>query len=288
MPVFADASREEIRHLLQLFPITYLKASWPEFRGTKDQIATQVAGSADRQAIANFVVDNFTCCKQHVRVFTLGQGQLTFPVGLAGGEQIHQAADTQAMYMVRVNHKVILSDPLEHAHMNFLWPILIQRLGDNLVLRSVGLEKDLEAYFDRPCFVRSRDIEEDDVIEELAPLHLGVADLHAGVKSLWENGFMDAIRTTFKKPYSQASEKMDEGKGIREHYPELYETLKVSTLFSTLFIIQKTADCSVGAVTCNPSAGFLSFSSYAEKQNGTDYVVSQILQQNQPAAAQDS
>ena len=144
----------------------------------------------------------------------------------------------------------------------------------------VSLEKDLKAYFDRPCIVRSRSVDQGDVMKELIALSQGGTDLHKGTKKLWEDGFMDATRTRYKKPHSTVSEIMDEAIGIREHYPELFAVLKKSTLFSTLFMIPAASTCGVSAVSIDPSAGFLAFPRYSEKQNGTDYVVAQILKHN--------
>jgi len=51
----------------------------------------------------------------------------------------------------------------------------------------------------------------------LAVAQAGRSDLHKGVKSLWEDEFMDSPRIKFKKPMSVASEAMDEELGIRQN-----------------------------------------------------------------------
>jgi len=281
MPAFQNASKSDIRYLLELFPIANLRAAWKGGKKNKEQFCAEVAATRSKKEITEFIAENIYSCKQHVHIFSLGEDKtITFPEEILGGERILHAANVSALYIVKVRHKVILSDPLDDDYIDFLWPILIEILPEHLLVRIVSLEKDLQSHFQRPCIVRSRSVAESGVLSALKGLHQGPVDLHKGIKKLWENGFMDATRTKYKKPHSQASETMDEALGIRTFYPELYETLKLSTLFSTLFVIDPKAKCGVSAMSATPLNGFLTFPRYADATNGTGYVVEQILQHN--------
>ena len=74
---------------------------------------------------------------------------------------------------------------------------------------------------------------------------------------------------------------MDRGKGIREHYPELYEVIVDSPLFKTIFLIPDNKHTTVTAVVVDPAKGYISFPRYTEKKGDTDFVINEILRFNQ-------
>jgi hypothetical protein len=101
------------------------------------------------------------------------------------------------------------------------------------------------------------------------------------VKKLWGDGFMDSPKTHYKKSISTASEAMDEERGIKEFYPDLYELVKDSLLLNALFIVTPRTDgFSVTAFSMEPSKGCINFPRYSERRGDTDYVVNEILRHN--------
>jgi hypothetical protein len=195
-----------------------------------------------------------------------------------GGEKA-SASGEESLYIVRTSYSVLLKDPLGEAELEFLWPILVQIKEHHIVVRFVALEKDVASYFaDRQCYVVRKTIDEKKVLEDL---HLGVpTDLHKGIKTLWDEGFMDSPRTKYKKPQSLASESMDEERGIREHNPALYETLLDSVLLNTLFVIEEDQECGTSAFLANCQIGFLAFPRYSDVERNTDFVIDEILRRN--------
>jgi hypothetical protein len=147
------------------------------------------------------------------------------------------------------------------------------------VLRLIVLEKAVTQYFDRPCYVSDRSIEEKLIIKELEVWAPKRADLHKGIKELWQEGFMDSSSAKLKKALSMASETMDEERGIREHNPELYAEIQESTLLSALFAIAEEEKYGVSVFSAQPSIGYLAFPRYSEK-GGTDHVITEILNKN--------
>ena len=71
------------------------------------------------------------------------------------------------------------------------------------------MEKDLEAYLEgeKPVYSVRRDLEDKDVLKDL---HKGLADtmtlskldINAGVKYLWDQDLIDALRVAWKSPVS--------------------------------------------------------------------------------------
>ena len=151
-------------------------------------------------------------------MYALGENGAVFPTTLQGGGQVLSVEGQRALYVVRSTYSVVLRDPLEEATLDFLWPVRIEVIAGHLLVRFIVLEKNLGSYFERPYYVGDRSAEEKSVLQDVFSQigELPAADLHAGVKALWAEGFMDSIRTQYKKPISTASETMDEERGIKD------------------------------------------------------------------------
>ena len=91
---------------------------------------------------------------------------------------------------------------------------------------------------------------------------------------------MDATECEYKKPASLASEKMDEGRGIRQSNHPLYKVVQKSVLHRTLFMIPDNSN-SVSAFVADPSSGYVAFPRYSEKTEDTDSVIYAIIEHNQ-------
>jgi hypothetical protein len=281
--ILESAPIRDIKHLLELFPLTKLRQNWNDLRGTKEDLCFGAAERRKAAELAQFLDENVSCCKQHVYIFDRGGRQeFVFPESLIEGEKVVQVGNDHALYIIRARYSVVLKNPLEEDELEFLWPVQILLLLDHIVIRFVTLEKNIGSYFDRPYYVGSRNVDERAVLDAfLKELPISRTDLHKGVKTLWDAGFMDSPRARYKKPTSTAQEAMDEELGIREHNPELYETLQDSVLFNTLFAIPEDKGCTVSAFSVDPSNGYMAFVRYSEKKGDTDFVIREILQQNQ-------
>jgi hypothetical protein len=181
--------------------------------------------------------------------------------------------------VVRSVFTVLLREPAEETTIEFLWPLEIEVRDGNLIVRLIALEKNLSSYFERPCYVAGRSIDERGVLKAIDGLHTGITDIHKGIKTLWEEKFIDSPRAKYKKPKSLASEAMDEELGIREHNPELYETLADAVLLNALFTVTDEAKIGVSAFSVNFTEGYLAFPRYSD-EGGTDNVITAILVRN--------
>lgn len=282
MSAFLAASAQDLKRLLELFPIAEIRKAWPDLKGTKEEICFGAVESKDYQRIAEFVDEFFSCCKQHVYVFNRPDQTTGLPGTLQDEPAALSLEGTRSLYILRTKYHVVLRDPLEEACVDFLWPMRLEITADkvNIVLRCVVLEKSMTPYFTRSYYVADRSIEEKGVVQEVESFAPQRADLHKGVKQLWEDGFMDSSSAKVKKALSMASETMDEELGIKEHNPELYETIQGSTLLNALFAIADEKKCGAGVFSVQPSNGYLAFPRYSEK-GGTDFVISEILRNNQ-------
>ena len=283
MSIIQNASIEDVTRLLGLFPIAQLKTVW-DIAGKKDEICRTVASQTEsRGQVEAFVADHFSCCKQHVYVFDRPEGTVpAFPPSIGSAVRVHEVVENLAIYVVRVVFNVVLSEPFERAETEFLWPFRVEVKPHYFVVRFVALEKNMETYFDRQFYGLKRSLDEEDLLSDvLSAYPFSLADLHKGVKSAWDDNVIDATRVRYKKPISTASEEMDEMRGVRAFSPTLYEALRNSVLFKTLFTITPNQDLSVACFAVKPAEGFLAFPQYSTVVGGTDDVIEEILARNQ-------
>lgn len=282
MSILDDATTQDRKRLLDLFPVAVFRDTRPDLKGTKEEVCYALAAEWTPAQLAAFVSQNIARCKQHVYVFNQAAGQAAdLPRIIDGGERAYQAEPGEgAIYIVLTTYNVVLKDPLEETELSFLWPILVQTRPGHRLVRFVPLEKDVSSYFERQCYVVRKTVQEGDVLASLGLTGAEPTDLHKGVKTLWDQGFMDSPRTKFKKPMSMASEAMDEARGIREHNPDLYETLLDSVLLNTFFLVNEGQNCGVSAFSVDCTRGLLAFPRYSGAERGTDFVIDEILRRN--------
>jgi hypothetical protein len=279
MPILGDATVQDRKRLLELFPFAVFREVHTDLTGTKEEICYALAERFTPEEMATFIRIHVPRCKQHVYIYDGGgNGAVNLP-NVTGAEKVQSSAE-ESLYIVRTSYSVVLKDPLEEAELDFLWPVLVQVKAHHIIVRFIALEKDVPSYFaDRQCYVVRKTIDEKKVLEDLsfgAP-----TDIHQGIKILWDEGFMDSPRTRYKKPESTAWEAMDEERGIREHNPALYETLLESVLLNTLFVIEEARRCGTSAFLANCQNGFLAFPRYSDAERNTDFVIDEILRRNQ-------
>jgi len=282
-PLLESVTPQDLKRLLELFPVRLLRSRWPGIAGTKDEICQAASTSPNAAAeIFAFANDHLGCCRQHVYVFNKPDNFEQLPATLFGvGERVTAPERSSQLYLVRSGYEVVLRDPLEEQILHFLWPIRIDVWPTVLCARFVVLEKNLGSYFDRPFYVGRRLHDEDSLVEQLSS-ELGVAavDLHAGVKALWAEDFMDSGRTKFKKANSTASEAMDEDLGIKQHNPELYQQVQELPLFNTLFETRPADGQEPMVFSVDPARGYVAFPRYTEEVGETDAIINEILQRN--------
>lgn len=280
MGTFETASVQDHKRLLELFPIANLRRFWPELKGTKEEICQAAAETKNLDRIGQFLDENFSDCKQHVYTFEKPEGFAEIPALLGAEPPARTVPASRSLFVLRSTYDVVLRQPLEETSIDFLWPIRVELCpeGPYILLRFVVLEKTVSAYFDRPCYVSNRNIEEKNIVKEVEAWGNPRADLHKGIKELWKNEFMDSPSVKQKKALSMAQEVMDEELGIREHNPELFEQLQENPLLSVLFSVSDKKR-GTDIFSTRPSEGYLAFPRYSEK-GGTDFVISEILRNN--------
>src|ERR1700733_4094779 len=236
MSILRQASIEDRKRLLELFPVSNLRQIFESKKTKKEEICYAEAANnkpAQITRVAGFVDNHLGCCKQHVYVFA-HDGSASLPADVADGEKVLNVDGAHALYLSRAKYTVVLRDPLEEDTLEFLWPIRVELTKQYVIVRFVVLEKNVSSYFDRSAYVAGKSLTEETVLAGIAG-GLAPADLNRGIKKLWADGYIESTRSRFKKPYSTSSETMDEERGIKEHYPDLYAIMQEAPLYTTLF-----------------------------------------------------
>jgi hypothetical protein len=280
MSLLENAPVQDLKRLLGAFPLTTLKDTWGHVKGTKEEICFAAAQERDVEKIGNFVLKNFGRCKLHVYVFEPHQDGTTISEAIDAAEKVLVDGNGRSLLLMEAVYSVFLKDPPEEQTVGFLWPIRVENVGRYSVLSFVVLERNPCSYFERDCYQLSKSVDERGITQAIERLGFMRADLHLGVKTLWDEDFMDSFRTKFKKPKSLATEHMDEELGIKKNNPVLYEELKSSVMFVTNFQIEPEAGSCVEDFAIDPSAGFISFTRYTEGAGDADEVVGKLLEKN--------
>ena len=278
--ILKQASADMRKRLLELYPVANLRKEFGQ-KGSKEEISSALASSSDTQqlaAIADFVDENASFCKQHVYVFS-HTGDAVLPSGIPHGELVKAEKD-HAFYLVRIEYGVVKLDPLEHGSIEFLWPIRIDLHQNYLLIRFVVLEKNIGSYFDRAVLLRGKSLSEETITSSvLADGTMGLANLNKGFKALWQKDKIDAARVKYKKPGSVVIQSMDEEKGLKQFDTPAYEELQKLPLYQSIFISYR-GFTEVGAFTADPTNGFIGFTRYFKEGASGDELIRQILANN--------
>jgi hypothetical protein len=276
MPILQDASKDERRRLLELFPVAVLRKGF-EIVGTKDNIAADVAddvGPDQIQKIILFVEKNLGCCKQHVYVFP----DEPVPEDVFNVERV-SVTDAQGLFLAKERYSVFVPDPLRMEQISFLWPIKVERIAGYLVVRFIVLEKNVSALFGEAAKVTGKLLTEEGILDSWGLTENLRVDLNKGIKQLWQDDWMDCFRGQYKKAFSTSLEKMDGNRSIKKEYSAIYKDMMVSPIHTSGFRISDDA-LKLDVFSVNPTEGTIGFPTYSQPGD-SDAIIRKILESNQ-------
>jgi hypothetical protein len=278
--LLTSASVQQLSTILDLYPVTVLR-----------ELCLAIAGKRNFPEIVNFVHDNFSLCKQHIYIFS-NESDLTETLNLdiPEVEFTHQTTEdfgVSRTFFYKHEVEIILREPLQEQKIDFVLPVRFDYLDEYVLVRFVTFERDINSLFrGRQVYLPRKSEKEKTFLDAInktaleAKLKITSADLHKGMKTLWEKDFMDSARVKYKTEHSVDSKSMDEKKGLRKHNLPEYERIKDSKFFNSLFETIETEDYPPIVFTVDPNKGFISFGRYTERLGDSDYVVHEILKHN--------
>jgi hypothetical protein len=288
MAVLSAAKAHDLVNLIELFPVDKLKDHWPKIKGKKEDIAKTIAAQEKTSAVAEFVDRYFSCCKQHIYVFSHNGEIKKLPTAGTGiGERVLEKmgkGEGSALFLYWAEFNAVLTDPFEATEIRFLWPFRFEFIKNAAIVRLIVLEKNFSAQFNGRDYIAAKKVTDEAVIVaamvKTVDVPLGRADLHKGIKKLWKDDLIDCVRVDYKDPYSTESTTMDAERGIREKKPALYNELLGVPLLSAKFKIKSKKLSDASTFFAKPGEGYLAFPRYSEHQVDTDNVVREILKHN--------
>jgi hypothetical protein len=281
MPLLENASVDQIRRLLDLFPSSLIKEQWPGVKGEKKVDACEIiAKTQDAERFRKFLVASFAYCRQHVLLLKNGPDGSDFRAAFPATDLLATAAGGISFHLAAVPYTVYLLDPMEQTTVNVLWPLRFEVRDDVVIARSVVLERDPGNFTGRQSIKSTRELDEKRIPFDLAKLGYDPLDINKGVKALWTSKYMDAFRVSYKKRNSTSTEVMDEEVGLRDNAPEIFEQLTSKPLLNTNFKPDPSVQNAIGIFQINASMGRLGFTSYAENPGDSDAIIEAILENN--------
>jgi hypothetical protein len=279
--LLSDANNQQVKRLLDSFPLAALKEAWPNVHGSKEEMCFAAAEERNIERLVSFMDTNIGRCRTHVYVLSRPPEHLDEMAAFPDAEVLASREGGKVLILTKAEFTVFLRDPIEEARVEFLWPMRMESHGNSLIVSFVVLERNPCTYYeDRDCIQLTRSTDERGIITNLERMGLQRADLHAGIKRLWEENLIDSFKTKYRKPTSTATEHMDEDLGIKQHNPELYGLLQTATLFGTHFSVDPKWDCNIEIFVADPSVGYLAFPRYSDNAGDADEVINRILEAN--------
>src|ERR1700676_528744 len=108
MPILESASLHDLKRILELFPLSNLRETWPDLKGTKEDRCFSIAAARDYGKMTEFLDVNFGCCKQHVYVFNHAPNLTELPDDLLGFGIVRGPRNIRTLYVIRTTYNVVL------------------------------------------------------------------------------------------------------------------------------------------------------------------------------------
>lgn len=291
--LFRKASPNQLQTILDLFPHDVLQEDW-QIKGKKEEICLEVSGRRNFDEMAEFIHKNFDYCRQHIYIFKTGSDlNELLEFSIEDLDEIHSSVGDESVvvrtFVTKHRIKVIIdTEPLQREEIEFILPLQIEYFGEYVLLRFVTFERNYHTFFKgvNVIPIGKKDDREKEIIGKLVvesipkKISLVKADLHKGVKDLWESGWMYSIKINFKDSKSSNTKNMNDNKGVRVHSPEDYDKIKDLLLGKCYFVIEESEGKKLLGFTVDCSEGFIAFTSYSRNLGDYNYVVKEILKHN--------
>ena len=111
--MLAEANALTRSRLLALYPVSALKDKWPDQK-KKDAAIEWGAQNVELTEIKQFLGEYFSCCKQHIYLFSHQTNLNHLPrFRLPDAEKVSESGDQRhLLYLAEVTYHVVFTDPL--------------------------------------------------------------------------------------------------------------------------------------------------------------------------------
>ena len=287
-----NSSKEILNRLLKLYPVKTLKESFNSKYQKMDDIVNEIIEQKSKTEIYNFGLEYFNLTKQHIYFFSHNINLDTLPDNILNDtdcfKRTSEGKSVSYFYFYTTSYNVITDvDNPKREEIQFEVPLRIVFEKNFVRFEFTIIEKNINSYINSSNNVinRGKTINEEDIIEKtkinLSEFgDLKILDLHKGIKFLWKENTIDALRVKYKKAKSTSIETMDEDYLLKNTYPELYDLIDNAPLEKTVFKLLKDEEKYYKHFTIDPQEGILILTVYSEGLENKENVIKKIIENN--------
>jgi len=282
-------SQTEInKRLLKSFSVNALKEVFNLTGSTERQegLLQVITSSNSEDIIYDEIFKHFSLLKQHIYLYEF-KGAFNDNWLDKHPNIFSKVAVSKSNYiynlLIPVTYEAYNKSLGVNVEFKFLVPVQIIRKKTILIFHINILERDISTITTDKILGATRDLNDakilDDIIKYANPIQVFRYDLNRGIKYLWENDEIDALKVKFKNAKSISHEVMDEQNLVKKEYPAKYKELIKQPLHQTTFrvLIQQNL---VHYFTVDATLGTFNFYVYPKHLNGINDLIDLVLKNN--------
>lgn len=281
--------RNLLKRLLRLYPIKLVKESFSE-SGNAEEAIEAISGNFQPTEIKNFAKNNYLLTRQHIYIFSLNSNYSPSDLNQFPLEIVNSSVNENEYFyfcLPKIRYEITLYNPLEEAILEFLQPVVIRIINNKVFIHVTKIEKTVSAYFpfDRYAVRRGQTNTESksvELITDFLDYKFGLTrlDINKGIKTIWDNDFIDGRKVQWRKNSSVTTETMDEDFLFKQKYPAEYIEMTSKPLVKTLFKYIKEDDYLCDTFDSDPTNGLLNIPKFPKNANQILNVIAEILTYN--------
>tara|TARA_R110002049_G_scaffold240328_1_gene413696 strand:- start:6804 stop:7583 length:780 start_codon:yes stop_codon:yes gene_type:complete len=254
----------------------------------QDELIRLIVDRFSKKDIQSFVFESFGFLHQHVFVFDSNVPILKVSLGkISNFKTITTVNGIEYFnYLFEIKYDYFSPRLNGKDELIFHCPIRITLYRDKLILMINTIERNITNYFKTPIYSLGKNIDENDIINTIKQdlpkgTSLITTDLNKGVKKLWNDDFIDAIYSRYKRTKSTSTEVMDEDNLLKFTYPDRYKEIVKAPIDKTIFlVIANNVKDIVYRFSIEPRMGKTSITRFSDGLNDIDNLIKKIIDNN--------
>lgn len=274
--------------LLEAYPVAVVKHYFDTDAPRQDKLIELIIKTFSKEQIEIFAFEYFGFLHQHVYILDSNVPVLDDSLSLLNGFKSVTDLDGVKYYNFIYQIKYNYFSPILNGREELVFncPFRITLYKNKLILMINTLERNIKNYFTTPIYSLGKNIDESDIIDDIKnglPTGTTVApvDLNKGIKKLWEDGFIDAIYSKYKRAKSTSTEVMDEENLLKITYPDRYKEIVKAPIDRTVFlVVDKGAKDVVSRFRIEPRIGKTTITRFPDGLSDLNNLIQKIIDNN--------
>ncbi|OCB73640.1 hypothetical protein B0A79_19990 [Flavobacterium piscis] len=289
MSTTINSELEIDKRLLKAFSVESLKAVFnlTESKERQAGLLNIISRSYTTDDLYSIVFEHFSLLKQYVYLYefkgALDDEWLDKHPSFISKQKISNSHSIFNL-LIPVTYEGYNKTQRDVQEFNFLVPVQIHKKKNILSIHINLLERDIATITSDTILSPRRDINDEKILASITPYanptHLYKYDLNKGIKKLWHENEIEAMKVKFKKAKSTSQEVMDESDfGIKKEMPKEYAELIKTPIRQTTFRLLEKENL-VNFFVVDPTTGIFNFSVYPPYLNGINDLIDLVVKNN--------